>query len=294
MFFILEYNGGYCVEGGIMIEKLKQFILDAGRYSVEKRGAAAHSLSFKVGSDATRGIVTEVDTAISQKFKRFVEEHFGDLNYMIIDEESIADLSGDVFDSVAKTEYQFVIDPIDGTVNYAADLPMYGITVAVMKHGRPWLGFLYAPVTGELVYTDGEQVFFEYNGKTEVVPKNRESFSRVVMAHAWRVCLKPNHFNGRLIVQDYFSAVIYCLYLAIGRVKGAFMQANLWDIAGGMAICKVLGMGFYDYDTKQEMDCFSSAFFADKCQVKSIKIVCHEQDFDTLKNLVSDVIGKDE
>ena len=277
-----------------MIEKLKQFILDVGQYTKKKRGASLHSLSFKAGDDATRGIVTEVDTAISKKFKQFIENHFGDLNYMIIDEESIADLNGDVFDLVAKTDYQFVIDPIDGTVNYAADLPMYGITVGVMKHGRPWLGFLYAPVTGELVYTDGEQVFFEYNGRTEEISKNRENFSRVVMAHAWRVRLKPNHFNGRLIIQDYFSAVIYCLYLAIGRVKGAFMQANLWDIAGGMAICKVLGMGFYDYDTKQEMDVFSPAFFGEKCQVKKMHVVCYEKDFETLKNLVSGIVGKDE
>lgn len=277
-----------------MIEKLKQFILEAGRYSVEKRGTLSCNLSFKAGGDATRGIVTEVDTAISKKFKQFVEDNFSHLNYMIIDEESIADLKGDVFDLAAKTEYQFVIDPIDGTVNYAADISLYGITIAVMKNGKPWLGLLYAPVSDELVYTDGKKVYFECNGKTEVLPEGRESLSRVVMAHAWRVRLKPDHFNGRLIVQDYFSAVIYCLYLAVGRIKGAFMQANLWDIAGGMAICKALGMGFYDFDTRREMDVFSPEFFGEKCQVKKMHIVCYEKDFDVLKNLVAEVVRKDE
>ena len=275
-----------------MIEKLKKFILEAGQYSVEQRGKAAHNLSFKSGGDATKGIVTEVDTAISKMFKQFVEDNFADLNYMIIDEESIADLQGNVFEMAADTDYQFVIDPIDGTMNYAADVPLYGITIGVMKKGRPWLGLLYAPVTGELVYTDGKEVYFDYGGKTTVLPKNQDSFSRIVMAHAWRVNLKPDHFEGRLIVQDYFSAVIYCLYLAIGRVKGVFMQANLWDIAGGMAVCKVLGMGFYEYNTRKEMTAFAPEFFGEKCQVKNMYIVGFAKDFDELKSLTSGIIEK--
>lgn len=275
-----------------MIEKLKKFILEAGRYSVEQRGKTAHNLSFKSGGDATKGIVTEVDTAISKMFKQFVEDNFADLNYMIIDEESIADLQGDVFEMAANTDYQFVIDPIDGTMNYAADVPLYGITVGVMKKGLPWLGLLYAPVTGELVYTDGKEVYFDYGGKTMLLPKKQDSFSRIVMAHAWRIHLKPNHFEGRLIVQDYFSAVIYCLYLAIGRVKGVFMQANLWDIAGGMAVCKVLGMGFYEYNTRKEMTAFTPEFFGEKCQVKNMYIVGFAKDFDELKSLTSGIIEK--
>lgn len=274
-----------------MIEKLKQFILDAGRYSVEQRGRASHNVSFKSGGDATKGIVTEVDTTISKMFKKFVEDNFSDLSYMIIDEESIADLSGNVFDLCNSTDYQFVIDPIDGTMNYAADIPLYGITIAVMKHGRPWLGLLYAPAMDELVYTDGKDVFFECNGKTEKILKNKETFSRVVMAHAWRVRLKPDHFEGRLVVQDYFSAVIYCLYLALGRVRSVFMQANLWDIAGGMAICKVLGMGFYDYYDKREMTLFSPEFFDEKCKVRQMHIVCFENDFEEMKNLTTEVVG---
>ena len=138
-----------------MNEKLKKFILEAGQYSVEQRGKAAHNLSFKSGGDATKGIVTEVDTALSKMFLQFVEDNFAVLNYMIIDEESIADLQGNVFEMAADSDYQFVIDPIDGTMNYAADVPLYGITIGVMKKGRPWLGLLYAPVTGELVHTDG-------------------------------------------------------------------------------------------------------------------------------------------
>lgn len=275
-----------------MIEKLRQFIKEAGRYSIERRHAAEHQLSFKSGADAAKGIVTEVDLAISRMFREFVETNFANLNYMIIDEESIAELPGDVFELCAQTDYQFVIDPIDGTMNYAADIPMYGITIAVLKQGKPWLGLLYAPVTGELVYTDGEKVYFEYQGETSVVSPGEPSVSRVVLGHAWRVQLKPGHFDGKLVMHDYFSAVIFCLYMALGRVRGAFMQANLWDIAGGWAICKLLGMGFYDYENGKEMTEFTPEFFREKCQVRNMQILCFQRDFEMLKDLTLSLYSK--
>lgn len=270
-----------------MIEKLKAFVKSAGQYSAERRCAAEHKLSFKAGAKAAKGIVTEVDMAISQMFKQFVAENFSDLNYMIIDEESIDEIKGMVFETCAKTDYQFVIDPIDGTMNYAADIPLYGITIGVLKKGKPWLGVLYAPATGELVYTDGAKVYYEYNGKVKILPKNCISTSRVVLGHSWRMQLKPDHFDGNLIMHDYFSAVIYLIYLAVGRVRGAFMQAYLWDIAGGWAVLDVLGMGFYDYYTKQKMTDLSSQFFLENCRVRGMNIVCFDQDFDELKNLTT-------
>lgn len=275
-----------------MIEKLKQFIKMAGEHSVEKRHADEHQLSFKSGADAAKGIVTEVDLAISRMFRDFVETNFADLNYMIIDEESVAELSGDVFELCAQTDYQFVIDPIDGTMNYAADIPLYGITIGVLKHGRPWLGLMYAPVTGELVYTDGKKVYFEYQGTTGVLQPGQTSASRVVLGHAWRIQLKPGHFDGKLVMHDYFSAVIFCLYMALGRIKGAFMQANLWDIAGGWAVCKLLGMGFYDYESGKELTEFTPEFFRDKCQVRNMQILCFRSDFSVLKDLTLGICGK--
>ena len=87
-----------------MIEKLKQFVLEAGRYSLEKRGTDNHRWGFKWGNEAIGSLVTEVDLNISRKFKEFVEENFSDLNYMIIDEESVSQLKGRVFEKAEETE----------------------------------------------------------------------------------------------------------------------------------------------------------------------------------------------
>ena len=268
-----------------MIEKIKEFILRAGQYSLEKRGRQQHQLDFKWGDEAVSSMVTEVDVAISRMFKEFVSENFSHLNYMVIDEESIAELGGNVFTKAAQSEYQFVIDPIDGTINYAADVPLYGVLIAVMKNCKPLYGFIYAPALGELVYCDDENVYFEHNGVKEIIEPKQKTSSRIVQGHAWSIDLKENHFNGHLVMQDYFSAVIYFMYVILGRVKGVFVRANLWDVAPAMAICKRLGMGFYDYNTKEEMSEFSARAFSDKCKVNNVKIVCFPEDFDEIKQI---------
>lgn len=272
-----------------MIEKLRRFVLEAGRYSLEKRGSDNHRFGFKWGDEAVSSLVTEVDLSISKKFKQFVEENFSDLNYMIIDEESVSQFDGKVFEKAEETEYQFVIDPIDGTINYAADVPLYGVLVAVLKNRKPLYGFIYAPALDELVYTDGKEIYYETAGKIQVLEKQKRSLSRIVQGHCWSVDVKKNHFEGRLVMQDYFSAVIYFLYLILGRFKGVFCRANLWDIAPAMIMCELLGMGFYDYETKEKMTEFSSHFFFPTCRAKKVQIVCFPEEFDEIKSITSGV-----
>ena len=178
---------------------LRKFILKAGKLSLEKRNAN-HVQTFKGHDNKALFLVTEVDLAISRMFKEFVFENYGHLNYMIIDEETIASLEGCVFDKIRETEYQFVIDPIDGTVNYAAGMPLYGITVAVMKHGKLLEGYIYLPALNELVYTDGQEVFFETGQMKQHLPKDVKSDSRVLLGNSWFVYgMKPAEF----IWQDY-------------------------------------------------------------------------------------------
>lgn len=262
---------------------LKKFVQEAGKLSLEKRDVR-HEQTFKGHENNASYLVTEVDLAVSRMFEAFLAANYAHLNYMIIDEETISGLGGSVFEKIKETDYQFIIDPIDGTVNYAAGIPLYGISVAVMKNGKILEGYLYAPVLGELLYTNGRNVWLEKDGKVQIIPENMRSSSRVLMAHAWVVnARKPDAF----IWQDYFSAVIYFLFVALGRVRGAILRANLWDIAAGMAIVKVLGMGLYDCRTGEEVDCFSEKWFTSECKVKQPYVISFKDDFDVIMNAAS-------
>lgn len=268
---------------------LKKFVQEAGKLSLEKRDAR-HEQTFKGHENKASYLVTEVDLAVSRMFEDFLAENYAHLNYMIIDEETISGLDGCIFEKIKETDYQFVIDPIDGTVNYAAGIPLYGISVAVMKNGRMLEGYLYAPALGELLYTNGRSVWLEKDGKMQIIPGNVKSCSRVLMAHAWVVnAQKPDAF----VWQDYFSAVIYFLFIALGRVRGAILRANLWDIAAGMAIAKVLGMGLYDCRTGEEIDCFSEKWFTPECKVKLPYVISFKDDFDVIMNAAGLTTSRD-
>ena len=258
--------------------ELKQFVLEAGRFSLEKRNAR-HEQTFKGHDNQANFLVTEVDLEISRMFKSFVAEHYAHLSHMIIDEETIGSLEDRVFEKAGERDYQFIIDPIDGTVNYAAGMPLYGISVAVMKNGFMQEGYLYAPALGELVYTNGQSVYLEKDGRTFILPKNVKSDSRVLMGHSWFVSgQKP----GEFIWEDYFSAVIYFLFIAQKRLRGAVLRANLWDIAGGMAVVKALGMGLYDCETGAEIDRFSEKWFTSQCKVRKPYLICFKDDFEII------------
>lgn len=272
-----------------MIELLKEFVKTAGQYSLEKKKAESPTWMFKEGSHVATSVVTEVDLYISHLFKDFVKRHFSHLNYMIIDEESLNELGDNVFEKCAQTEYQFVIDPIDGTMNYAADIPLYGVIVGVMKNSKPWLGLVYAPALDELIYTDGENVFFETHGNTKLLQKNNDTQTRVVLGHTWQVQLQPKHVKGRLIMHDYFAAAVYGLFLVLGRVKGAFIQGYLWDYAGSWAMFQVLGIKIYDFDTHRELTWFNPADFNEKCQMKKMYVACFPQHYEEIKALAKKV-----
>ncbi|MBQ8677428.1 MAG: hypothetical protein IJ529_03030 [Alphaproteobacteria bacterium] len=274
-----------------MFYKIKEFIKEIGKYSFEAM-QQKHQIDFKEDNQAMLSIVTDVDLHNSQAFKEFAEKNFSDLNYMIIDEESIDNLGEDLFKKIESTEYQFVFDPIDGTLNYSSGLPFYGILLAVFKKGKPLYGFICAPALDELVYTDGKQVFREHLGKTAVLNEFPKNISRVVQAHVWEVKLKPNHIKGKFIVQDYFSAAIYSLYLSLGQLRAVLATAKLWDIAPLMIICKIYGMGIYDYDTNEEIT-ISPKHISNKGKIKNMMIMGFKDDISEVKDIFSEIVKVD-
>ena len=271
-----------------MFYKIKEFVKQIGDYSLEMSNKR-HQINFKDADKDILSIVTEVDLHNSRAFQKFAKENFSDLSYMIIDEESIDALNGMMFEKIANTEYQFILDPIDGTINYRSGLPFYGVLLAVFKNGTPLYGFAYTPALDEFVYTDGEQIFREHSGKTEILKDIPRHMSSVIQAHPWEVKLKPEHVRGKFIVQDYFSAAVYSVYMAMGLFKGIFAKANLWDLAPMMAFAKVSGIGFYDYDTKEEIT-ISPKYISDRGEIKRMQIIGYKDEFEEIKSVSSGVI----
>ncbi len=138
----------------------------------------------------------------------------------------------------------WVIDPIDGTRNYAHGLPYFVVSIAAMQNGMPILGVIYNPNTDELFY--GSRVSGAYcNG---------------VAMHCWDEGLDYNsqiaicaHFGDsmpgyidelmkRYPCMNLGTAALHYAYVARGAFAAALSyQVKLWDIAAGAVLCQCAG-----------------------------------------------------
>lgn len=72
---------------------------------------------------------------------------------LVIGEEAISK-QPDLMDGVGEAELSFIIDPVDGTWNFAHGMPLFGTMVAVCRFGQPVFGLIYDPVGDDVIMAD--------------------------------------------------------------------------------------------------------------------------------------------
>jgi myo-inositol-1(or 4)-monophosphatase len=144
--------------------------------------------------------------------------------------------SGDV-----NSEYRWVVDPIDGTVNYFFGIPHAAVSIALQRHARTIIGVIYDPFTGEL-WTAARGGKTKLNGRI-VRASNHSRLGDAVIAMGFSKS-KENlekslpHLNrlarGAKKIRIMGSAALELAYVASGRLDVYIERTiNLWDIAAG-------------------------------------------------------------
>lgn len=90
----------------------------------------------------------------------------------VVGEEAVTEDAA-ILDRIRDTEVVAIIDPIDGTWNYANGLPVFGIILAIVEHGKTSFGVLYDPVMDDWIYAhEGEGAHYlaadDYGCKIQV------------------------------------------------------------------------------------------------------------------------------
>jgi len=183
-----------------------------------------------------------VVTIADKEAERIILEELKQFNYDVIAEESGTKKNDN--------EYCWVIDPIDGTSNFSRNIPLFAISIGLMKNNTPIAGAIYLPCTDQLLYGDEDGAFlnekqltipepalqylliFDNNGKNKMA---REKFAileaRISDSSPY---YKPRYFG---------SACIELFYTITGKTDASIMYGlNAWDVAAGIAIAKALGM----------------------------------------------------
>lgn len=151
-----------------------------------------------------------------------------------------------------KSKYAWVIDPIDGTNNFALGLPVCAISLAILKNGEPIYGFVYDFGGDRLIEGgEGEGLFIN---QRRYQPKQR-TFTQKEGVIGVHFPLKPEHLQalGPLLttyrVRSMGSGTLIMAYAALGLLDGAIdFKVKVWDIAGACALLKAAGRSLHFID----------------------------------------------
>jgi myo-inositol-1(or 4)-monophosphatase len=147
-------------------------------------------------------------------------------------------------------EWRWIVDPLDGTTNYAHGYPRFCVSIGVEHHGVRSVGAVYDPLLDELyTATRGGGAFL--NGRRLRVSEEAD-LSRALVATGFAYDVRQNpednldHFgvfvkHARAVRRDGSAALDLC-YLAAGRFDGFWeLQLHPWDVAAGFLMVEEAG-----------------------------------------------------
>jgi myo-inositol-1(or 4)-monophosphatase len=153
------------------------------------------------------------------------------------------------------SDYTWVVDPLDGTSNFAAGLPWFGVIICVLKHSEPLMAGCYIPFFNELYFAEkGKGATL--NGRPVVVSQE-SSLKNVLFSYGIDYSEDPGKTDrevkiiGELVQRIRNLRTTNCLmdfcYIADGRIGGCINQSTrIWDIAGPALIVEEAGGVFTD------------------------------------------------
>lgn len=130
--------------------KLVNLVRRTARTEIMPRFRTLGMSAARVKSDRF-DLVTEADTAAEAMLTRGILQMFP--HALVVGEEA-ASSDPELRGRIADAELAFIVDPLDGTWNFASGLPLFGVIVAVSRFGKPVMGLLYDPVMDDWMIAD--------------------------------------------------------------------------------------------------------------------------------------------
>jgi len=196
--------------------------------------------------EGINNLVTEADHAAEKAIIEIIQADFP--SHYILSEES-----GELPSS---SEYKWIIDPIDGTVNFSNGIPICCVSVGLEKDGKMILGAVYNPLMDELFFAQTGFGASLNDKKIQVSEKNEVIKSCLVTGFPYTYLDAPNgplQVFEKLIrkgipVRRLGSAAIDLCWVAAGRFDGFYEhKLHAWDSAAGFLIVQEAGGTVTDF-----------------------------------------------
>ena len=224
-----------------VLKQVESWLMEVGTEQLEGLG---RKLSITTKSSEFDP-VTDVDRKSEEFLVGAIQHHYPE--HSILTEERGAMENG--------SGYRWVIDPLDGTVNYAHRFPIFGISVALQHHGQTMLGAVYFPVLKEFFHAILGEGALLNDRRIAVSPITELSKSLLATGFPYDRATDPdnnlNYFNHLMLqiggISRSGSAAFDLCNVACGRINGYWeFKVHLWDVAAGDLIVSEAG-GKVDY-----------------------------------------------
>lgn len=231
-----------------MDQFLKETIKEAGAFAKDIFKKGVQSIQKK---SHVNDFLTEADTGVSDFFVKKVQETYP--NHAIYSEEL-----DDIINEGA--EYEWVIDPIDGTRNFAVGIPSWCISIALAKNGETIMGALYNPIAEQMFFAEKTKGAF-LNDKQIRVSNTQDLNSTLgIMVRANPSGNYGDYFDRynraytKLVMDSNswlvnYGTVFYKGFVANGGIDFAVGNAGMtWDFLALFLICEEAGAIVTDSD----------------------------------------------
>jgi myo-inositol-1(or 4)-monophosphatase len=255
-----------------MIDDIIQISKEAGDL-IRNAFGKSHSIEFKTNE---LNLVTETDKASEKLITEFIKKKYPS-HGILAEEGSEANKSA---------EYLWVIDPLDGTTNFAHGLPIFAVSIGVQKNDQTIAGVVYDVMRDVIFSAEKNNGSFE-NGKRINVSKNSTlGHSVLVTGFPYDIRENPDKAFERFIaflkhargIRRLGSAAIDFCYVANGVFDG-FWEVSLhpWDLCAGKLIVEEAGGLVTNFDGKR-IDIYSK-------QILATNKFVHQKMIDVMKSV---------
>jgi myo-inositol-1(or 4)-monophosphatase len=212
--------------------------------------AVRESTQLAVSAKGPHDVLTQADLAVERYIRDAVARAFpGD---RVVGEEmgGQADVSAD--------QDFWLVDPIDGTANYATDIPRWCVSIGYLVAGKPTLGVLFDPVINRM-YTAATGCGAHLNGNA-IHARKTASLDGATIELGWSARRNHTEYLGRaaalMQAGSAFvrrgSGALGLADVAAGRVDGyAELHINAWDCAAGILLVTEAGGRANDFFTPE-------------------------------------------
>ena len=218
-----------------ILQKAEVIVRRAGAVLTEGYGNVRH-----IQQKGAIDLVTEFDVRSEEIIISALQKEFPD--HAILAEES--GLNATISD------YQWVIDPLDGTTNFAHGIPIFAVTIALLKNNSPIVGVVYDPLRDEMFSAERGQGAFLNNNPIHV--SSRADLGHAVLSTGFPYDLRTNPRNNLALfvqfqlrtqaVRHLAAAALDCAWTAMGRLDGYWeFGTKPWDVGAGALIALEAG-----------------------------------------------------